>query len=78
MFVKASTIIANKATGSINALIGACPTEVQFPFGLCNLMHHHNCLVGCVRSVFCCLATLPDTQRSTLLVNQSLHATASN
>ena len=67
------------AFGSIKAAIGAWPMEVAMPsFPLKSKAITPTLFKGsCKGPTHCCLATLPPTQRSTLLVNQSLQATAS-
>src|SRR5690606_19075195 len=68
------------AAGSTIAATGECPTVVAMP----SLPLKSNAITptlfngNCNGPTHCCLATRPPTQRSTLLVNQSLAATASN
>ena len=79
--VKASPIeFRLPATGSIKALTGECPIEVAMPsFPLKSRAITPQLFKGnCNGPAHCCLATRPPTQRSTLLVNQSLQATASS
>ena len=68
------------AASSIKLAMGACPMLVATPsFPLKSKAMTATSFKGnCKGPAHCCLATLPPTQRSTLLVNQSLHATASN
>ena len=67
-------------TGSIKPLTGACPIAVATPFlPLKSKAMTPQLLKGsCNTPTHCCWATRPVTHRSTLLVSQSLHATASN
>ncbi len=81
MFVSASAMATRLPTaGSINALTGACPTVVATPLRLLKSRAITPQLFrgSCKGPTHCCLATRPDTQRSTLLVNQSLQPTASS
>ena len=72
--------VRDPAAGSIKAAIGECPIEVAIPSlplksrAITPTLFNGNCK----GPVHCCLDTLPPTQRSTLLVNQSLQATASS
>ncbi len=81
MLVRASAIlITEPAAGSTIATSGAWPSEVAIPFlPLKSSETAPRSFNGsCISPAHCCLAILPVTERSTLLVNQSLHATASN
>ena len=81
MFNKASDI-ANLLPfiGLIKAAAGAWPNVVAIPcFPLKSRATTPKLFNGnCNSPAFCCLATFPVTERSTLLVNQSLQATASS
>ena len=68
------------AAGSIKAEIGECPILVAIPsFPLKSKAITPQLFNGnCNGPTHCCFATRPPTQRSTLLVSQSLLATASN
>ena len=68
------------ATGSINPEIGEWPIEVATPFKLLKSKAITPQLLrgNCRGPTHCCLATLPPTHRSTLLVSQSLQPTASS
>ena len=81
IFVKASAILfLLPAAGSISPEIGECPILVAIPsFPLKSSAITPTLFNGnCRGPTHCCLATLPPTQRSTLLVSQSLQATASS
>ena len=75
-----ATLFLLPATGSINAEMGECPILVAIPsFPLKSRAITPQLFNGnCNGPAHCCFATRPPTQRSTLLVNQSLQATASN
>src|SRR5690554_7909691 len=66
--------------GSIKAVNGECPNEVATPsFPLKSKAITPQLFKGnCNCPAVCCFATRPVTHRSTLLVSQSLQATASN
>ena len=81
IFVSASVIaFLLPALGSIKAAIGEWPIDVATPsFPLKSNAITPTLLRGIWRDpTHCCLATLPPTHLSTLFVNQSLQATASN
>src|SRR5690606_29021313 len=80
-FDKDSAIaVLEAAAGSTIAATGEWPTVVAIP----SLPLKSNAITptlfngNCKGPTHCCLATRPPTQRSTLFVNQSLQATASN
>ena len=80
-FDKASPIaVLEPATGFPKAEIGESQIEVaKNSFHLKTNAITPTLFKGnCNGPTHCCLATRPQTQRSTLLVNQSLQATASN
>ena len=81
MLVNASVIeLRLPAIGLIKPEIGEWPIDVAIP----SLPLKSNAMTPtlfkgiCKGPTHCCLATFPPTQRSTLLVSQSLHATASS
>ena len=81
IFDNASAIaVLEPAIGFTKAEIGECPIEVAIPsFPLKSNAITPTLFKGnCNGPTHCCFATRPPTQRSTLLVNQSLQATASN
>src|SRR5690606_4176392 len=81
ILVRASAIeFLLPASGSISALTGEWPMEVAIPsFPAKSKAMTPTLFKGnCNGPAHCCLATRPPTHLSTLLVSQSLHATASN
>jgi hypothetical protein len=80
ILVNASAMaITEPASGLAKATSGACPIEVAIPVvpRKSSATTPRSFIGNCISPAHCCRAIFPVTERSTLLVNQSLHATDS-